>query len=152
MDPTLFQYCQKIVLFRNNNTEVLLARRVGEADYNATYSFIGGKMEITDRDILSGLEREKVEEIGSNVKVKICPYFSYNAHFVKASGQHMILPHYYAEYIEGEVVLNEEYDQFQWVPLSELRAFEPKVENIPVVVGEVLHLAKVIKEDQFVVI
>jgi hypothetical protein len=54
---TLFQYCQKLVLFRNNSQEVLLAKWVGKADYDATYIFTGGKMEMTYADIMAGLRR-----------------------------------------------------------------------------------------------
>ena len=50
-----FANCQKIVLFRNDNKEVLLARRRGENDYDGIYSFVGGKMETTDSGIVEGL-------------------------------------------------------------------------------------------------
>lgn len=152
MDKTLFQYCQKIVLFRNGNTEVLLARRRGEADYDQVYSLVGGKLETTDSDLLAGLKREKNEEIGESVQVSICPTFSYNVHFIKADGQSMILPHYYAEYVSGEVKLSSEYSDYQWVSIKELATFKPKIENIPQVVSEVLKLRSVIDEGQLVVI
>lgn len=128
---TLFQYCQKIVLLRNDGSEAFLARRVGEADYNQTYAFIGGKLETPDGSILEGLQREKDEEIGPEAKMLICPFVSYNAYYVKKDGQHMIVPHYYAEYTHGDINLSDEYDSFKWIALSQLDAFEPKVPNIP---------------------
>ncbi len=63
MEKYNFQYCQKIVVFRNNNTEVLLAKRKGENDYDGTFSFIGGKMETTDNNPVEGMRREKNEEV-----------------------------------------------------------------------------------------
>lgn len=151
-DTTLFQYCQKIVLFRHNDTEVLLARRQGEADYDGTYTFIGGKMETTDASILEGLRREKNEEVGDTFQIRINPMVSYNVHFVKNSGQHMILPHYYAEYIKGDIQLSDEYDDCQWVPLSELSQFSPKVENIPQITATLLASKRVFESNDFVVI
>lgn len=133
-DPTLFQYCQKIVLLRHDGAEVLLARRTGEADYNQTYALIGGKLEITDGSILEGLQREKNEEIGRSVRINVCPFLSYNVYYVKKDGQHMIVPHYYAEYLGGKIHLSDEYDDFTWIPVEKLVTFEPKVENIPEVV------------------
>ncbi len=139
-DPTLFQYCQKIVLFRNGNQEVLLARRKGENDFDGVYSFIGGKLETSDGGFLEGLHREKDEEIGHSVRVRIALDFSYNLYFVKNSGHHMILPHFYAEYLGGEIVLNNEYDDYKWVKISELKEFEPKIKNIPDVVSRLIEL------------
>jgi ADP-ribose pyrophosphatase YjhB (NUDIX family) len=79
-DTTLFQYCQKLVLFRNDGREVLLAKRTGEADYDGTYTFVGGKMETTDADIVAGLKREKDEEIGSEAQISVYPKVSYNVY------------------------------------------------------------------------
>ena len=59
MDRYLFQNCQKIVVFKDNNTKVLLAKRKGENDFEGVYSFIGGKMETTDDSIIKGIQREK---------------------------------------------------------------------------------------------
>ena len=57
MDPTLFQYCQKIAVLSNDRTSVLLCRRRGEADYDGVFSFIGGKLEVTDEDRIPGRAR-----------------------------------------------------------------------------------------------
>lgn len=151
-DATLFQYCQKIVLFRNNDTEILLARRKGEADYDDTYSCVGGKLEATDGGIVEGLKREKDEEIGTSAKLSILPTLSYNLYFVKKNGMHMIMPHYYAEFQEGEIRLNDEYHGYVWVKLDELAGFKPKIETIPKAVVEVLKLKGVAVAGDFVTI
>src|SRR5690349_3214273 len=112
----LFQYCQKIVVF--DGTKVLLAKRYGEADFDGTFAFIGGKMERTDSSILEGLRREKNEEIGEDVKLNVLTLFSINGMYLKKDGNSMILPYYYAEYQEGEINLNaEEYSEYKWVEL-----------------------------------
>ncbi|MEI6327177.1 MAG: NUDIX hydrolase [Candidatus Roizmanbacteria bacterium] len=128
--PYLFQYCQKIVLLSTSRDAVLLARRKGENDYDEIYSFIGGKMEVTDGSILAGLRRERDEEVGSTCTMKILLTCTNNTFFVKKDGSHMILPHYPAIYQGGEIRLNNEYSEYQWVPLTKLKSFEPKIPNI----------------------
>jgi NADH pyrophosphatase NudC (nudix superfamily) len=152
-DTTHFQYCQKIVVFRNHDSEVLLARRTGEADYDGVYTFIGGKMETTDEDIIAGLKREKTEEIGAAEQVRICPYVSLNVLFRKKDGNAMILPHYYATYLGGDIILGtDEYTDYAWVALDKLTGFEPKVPNIPEVVQWMQRLKGNLQTDDFVTI
>jgi 8-oxo-dGTP pyrophosphatase MutT (NUDIX family) len=131
MSNTLFQYCQKLVILSADKQKVLLAKRRGEADYDGTYSFIGGKLETTDESIVTGMKREKDEEIGPSAKVKVLPYETYNLLFRKKDGQVMVLPHIAGLYQGGDIQLNDEYSDFQWVALVELDNFEPKIENIP---------------------
>lgn len=127
----LFQYCQKMIILSADKRSVLLAKRKGEADYDSTFSFIGGKMETTDEDMVAGMKREKNEEIGVNTKVKILPYETYNVFFRKKDGNSMILPHIPGIFVSGDIVINEEYSEYRWVLISELDSFEPKIANIP---------------------
>ncbi len=129
-----FQYCQKIVVFSRDRSKILLCKRRGEADYDGTFSFIGGKLETGDGSILDGLRREKNEEVGADFKIRIYLDFSTNVFFVKKDGSSMILPHYYAEHLEGEINLSDEYSEFGWIPIEEVPAFEPKVETIPYII------------------
>lgn len=146
-----FQYCQKIVVLSADKTKVLLCKRRGEADYDGTFSFIGGKMETTDASILAGLKREKDEEVGVDFKVALYPHFSHNALFRKSDGNAMILPHYLAFHKSGEMDLREEeYSEYQWVSLDELDIFEPKIPNIPETVRELLKLEKISLENEYV--
>lgn len=131
MNTTHFQYCQKIFLVDESSKRVLVARRAGEADYDGTYSLIGGKMEHSDADIIDGISREKREEIGADAVVDVLATFSFNATFKKKDGNYMILPHYYAKYLGGEISINEEYSDFKWVPLAELDSFDPLIDNVP---------------------
>lgn len=128
---TFFQYCQKLIVLSEDKTKVLLAKRKGEADYDGTFSFIGGKMETTDESIVAGMKREKDEEIGTDVKVRLFPDETHNLLFRKKDGSSMILPHIPGVYISGEINLNEEYSEYRWVPIAELDTFEPMIEGIP---------------------
>lgn len=142
MTNLLFQYCQKIIVFKNNDTEVLLCKRKWEEDYNWIYSFIGGKMETTDENIIKWLKREKDEEVGPNVKLDILIDYNSPVLFRKKDGNSMILPHYYAKYNWWEILLNEEYNDYKRIKLSELDTFEPKIYTIPEMVNKILKLKK----------
>ena len=131
MNPLLFQYCQKIIVLSDDRTQVLLAKRKGEQDYDGVFSFIGGKLETTDGGFVEGLRREKTEEIGGEARVAVLPNPTYNIYFQKKDGHHMVLPHYVAVYRGGDIQINDEYSEFKWVALDELEQFEPKIENIP---------------------
>ncbi len=128
---TLFQYCQKLIVLSEDKTKVLLAKRKGEADYDGVYSFIGGKMETTDKTILAGMKREKDEEIGQNARVAVLPDETYNLLFRKKDGNSMILPHIAGIFVAGNIKPNEEYCEYKWVLIDNLKEFEPKIENIP---------------------
>ena len=138
MDKYVFQYCQKLVILSKDLNSVLLCKRKGEADYDSVYSFPGGKMEITDGSIITGLQREKNEELGESFKIKLASTYSYNVRFVKNDGSIMILPHYLAIYGSGNISLSDEYSEFQWVSLNSLNGFEPKIPNIPEVVQRLM--------------
>ena len=80
-----FQYCQKIVVYSKDELSVLLCKRKDEADFDGIFSFIGGKMEITDASMLEGLKREKDEEVGEEFKIKVFPSFTTNAFYFNRS-------------------------------------------------------------------
>jgi 8-oxo-dGTP pyrophosphatase MutT (NUDIX family) len=132
MDSSLFfQYCQKLVILSADKQSVLLAKRQGEADYDGVYSFIGGKMETTDKTLIDGMKREKNEEIGADAKVSIFPEESRNVLFRKKDGNSIILPHIAGIFQSGEIVLSDEYSEYKWVAFSDLESLEPKIANIP---------------------
>lgn len=151
-DTTKFQVCQKIVVLNEDCSEVLLARRKGEADLDGIFSFIGGKLETTDGGIINGLKREKNEEIGTDAQISIYPIISYNAYYVKKDGNNMVLPHYFAMYRDGEIVLNDEYSEYKWVKLNELSEFQPKVDTVEPAVEQIIRLKDLAQEKDLVTI
>ena len=144
-----FQYCQKLVIYSKDESSVLLCKRKDEADFDGAFSFIGGKMENTDSGIIDGLQREKDEEVGKDFNIKVFPFFTTNIFFVKKDGSAMILPHFYAIHTAGDIVLNEEYSEYVWVPLEDVDNFEPKINTISDVLHKMTILKKVIKETPF---
>ena len=147
MEKYSFQFCPKIVVFSGDLKSVLLCKRKDESDYNGTFSFIGGKMEITDESIEAGLAREKNEEVGKDFRIELYAKYSANLFFVKKDGSKMILPHYCAIHKGGEIKLNEEYSEFRWVAVDELNSFEPKISNIPESVDDMRRLMKLQDEN-----
>lgn len=150
MNKYNFQYCQKIVVFSEDLSRVLLCKRQGESDFDGTYSFIGGKLETTDKSLLDGLQREKNEEVGKHFKIEICPFFSTSLLFTKKTSESMVLPHYYARHIKGTIQLGAEYSDYRWVAIDDLEKFEPKIPTIPDVVKNVLRLKRCLSSNDLV--
>jgi len=130
--------------------EVLLCKRAGEADLDEVFSFPGGKMETTDESLIAGMQREKNEEIGVAAKIKLYPQFSTNLLYKKKDGNTVVLPHYLAIFKSGEIHINEEYSEYCWVKIQNLRSFEPKVSNIPDTVVTLLKLLPLVQEADYV--
>lgn len=147
-----FQYCQKLVIFSEDRKSIFLARRKNEAYYDGLYAFIGGKMEITDKDIIDGLRREKNEEVGKEMRLKVYPGATHNVLYYKRKDNFtMVLPHYIAVYIGGDIRLNKkEYSDYKWVPIKELHKLESKIDNIPDVVDWATGLLRRLPEKDFI--
>ena len=145
-----FQYCQKLVILSADKQSVLLAKRKGEADYDGTYSFVGGKMETTDATLVAGMKREKDEEIGVAAKVRVLADETRNAFFRKKDGSSMVLPHIAGIFQSGDIVLSDEYSEYRWVPLTELNSLEPKIENIPAMAAWAAAKLAAASDNQFV--
>lgn len=143
-DTTHFQYCQKTVIFSEDFSRILLAKRIGEADFEGKYSFVCGKMETTDASIVDGIRRELHEELGKNIQVTVYPTYTVNVYYTKKDGNGMILPHILAVFHGGKIQLNEEYSEYSWVPLVELEDFGPKVNTISDMVQTLLAAKDVI--------
>lgn len=109
-------------------------------------------MENMDGSFIAGLQREKNEEVGEEFKTEIYPTFTVNSLFKKNSGDFMVLPHYYARHINGDIHLNEEYFDFKWVKVSDLKDFEPKIPGIPGVVEKLRLLKKIMNQEDMVII
>ena len=71
-------------------------------------------------------------------------------YFIKKDGTNMVLPHYYARYESGEVILNEEYSDYKWVEVEKIAEFEPKVPTIGLEIEKLLRLVDLIKEEELI--
>ncbi len=150
MDKYSFQNCLKIIVFSKDKSKVLLCRRKGEADYDGVFSFIGGKMEVSDKTIAESLKREKNEEVGEEFIIRICPKYCINILFTKNDGSKMVVSNYYSEHVCGEIKLSQEYSEYKWADINNLDSFEPKIPTIPTTIREMLRLSKIIQNQEFI--
>ena len=146
----LFQYCPKIAVF--DGEKVLLCRRAGEADLDGVFTFVGGKMEHDDLTIVDGLRREKDEELGADVHLAVLTRYSINVEFDKADGSRMILPHYLADWLGGEIKLSAEYSEHRWVTTDQLAGFTPIVPNVADICSQLARLREIARPADFVTI
>jgi hypothetical protein len=84
--------------------------------------------------------------------VRLNPVYNTANYYVKKDGNAMVLPHYYAQYISGEVELNEEYSEYKWVAVDKLDSFKPLIPNIPEMTKRLLKLVPLMKDEEFVVL
>jgi len=152
MNKLYFQYCPKLVVFDKTLNKVLLAKRRGEQDYDGIFSFIGGKIETSDGGIIEGIKREKNEEVGTNAKIQIAEMPVFNAYFEKKDGSPMILPHHICKYLGGNIKLNDEYSEYQWVSLDDLKDFGPKIDTIVPAVEWAKRFIDQLQEEDFLTI
>ncbi len=150
MKKYLFQYCPKLVVLDDTMDKVLLAKRRGEQDYDGIFSFIGGKIETTDGGIIEGIIREKTEEIGRKAKIQLAPMPVFNAYFQKKDGSSMILPHHICKFLGGSIELNEEYSEYRWVSLDDLKDFGPKIDTVEPAVLWAIRFIDQLREEDFV--
>jgi 8-oxo-dGTP pyrophosphatase MutT (NUDIX family) len=109
-------------------------------------------MEHKDHSIVDALRREKTEEVGESFKIRTLPYYSIDTFFTKNDGNRMILPHHYAVHVSGDIQLNEEYSEYTWVPLPELKAFGPKISNISWITPLLAKAASIAPEKDFILL
>lgn len=152
MNSLHFQYCPKLAVFDKSGERILLCQRQGEADYDRVFSLIGGKMEHKDASIVDALKREKDEEVGQAFAVKVLPHYSVDVLFTKKDGNRMILPHFYAEHLIGEISLSDEYSAFQWVELRDLGTFAPMIENLRWIVPLLHRVGSAASQNEFAVL
>jgi ADP-ribose pyrophosphatase YjhB (NUDIX family) len=110
---------------------VLLVKRKNTDSTEESYSFIGGTFDDADSDIVTGLKREKKEEIGSSCYVRI--YSDWNLQTIqkKQDGNTSIQPHYLGIFMGGEIKPSKDHLEYIWVDLADLKYFAPKISAIP---------------------
>ena len=116
------------------------------------FAFVGGKMDADEVSILDSLKREKDEEIGEDVKIKVFLNFCENFFFIRESGKPIMMSFYFGVYEDGKINLNDEHLEYKWVKIDELKEFEPKIFDIEEKAKKMLKLDKIIREEDLVLI
>ena len=100
----------------NENNEILLLQRASDKSWGGRWNFPGGKYDPTDADLMSAAQRAVVEESALVVS---------NLDFMgKVSYPSFDMFIYLTRTFEGEVKINDESDDFKWVPLNELKDYK----------------------------
>jgi 8-oxo-dGTP diphosphatase len=110
VQPTHPQLAVSAAIFRNDN--ILLVRRA-RSPADGFYSLPGGRVEFGET-LHAALNREVIEETA--LKIEIAGLAGWREVLPATSrGGHYLIMSFAARWIAGEVVLNEELDDFRWL-------------------------------------
>ncbi|MDX1958403.1 MAG: NUDIX hydrolase [Leptospiraceae bacterium] len=115
-----FQITQKVFIRKGDELLVMKDHKSGEGDLP------GGRMDQDEffSDWLESLQRELLEELGAEFKIKIYPdIFIVHKHRVNNGNHPCIIFGYKAEYVSGEIILSEEHDFYKWV---DIKTYKPE--------------------------
>jgi 8-oxo-dGTP diphosphatase len=111
LQPTHPQLAVSAAIFRDD--KILLVRRAG-SPAKGFYSLPGGRVEFGET-LHAALNREVDEETA--LKIEIVGLAGWREVLPGTSrGGHYLIMSFAARWIAGEVVLNEELDDFRWIP------------------------------------
>ncbi|MEM7705744.1 MAG: NUDIX hydrolase [Pseudomonadota bacterium] len=126
--------CPKLCLLNPASKEFLLCKRKGEADFDRTYSFPGGKTELSDESIEAGIQRELAEELGSVFAYELSSQLCFLVEYVRSDSKHMTLPHFFGVASkEQHIDLNaEEYNDYAWTRIEDMAKISV-IKNVPMI-------------------
>jgi 8-oxo-dGTP diphosphatase len=114
-------------VIRNHQNEIFCAKRRNDGPLALKWEFPGGKIE-ADESHQDALVREIQEEFSSLISVK--DFILTVQHDYPTF--HITMHAYYAEVLEGELILNEHTDS-KWLPLSQLLSLDWAAADLPIV-------------------
>ena len=121
---TLRQNSNQSFLFRKNDAEVFLPTRAQWRNNAWLLSPWWGKMKHGDITSLESLRREKNEELGEAIKIRVLPFPLAERLLKSADGPWKKLLYYYAEYMWGTMNLSlqeyEKYSKADWISTEEV--------------------------------
>ena len=71
--------------------------------------------------LVNGLKREVMEEVGLEISK---PEYLLDLAFVKEDGTPNLVLSYFAEYVSGDVVLDEDATEFKWIGVDEVSMYD----------------------------
>ena len=111
----LFQITQKVFIRNGNLLLVMKDKKSGAGDLP------GGRMNEDEffLDWMDSLNRELIEELGSNFQVKINPVpILVHKHRVNEGNHPCVIIGYDGIFLSGEISISDEHDFFQWVDVN----------------------------------
>jgi ADP-ribose pyrophosphatase YjhB (NUDIX family) len=119
VQPTHPQLAVSAAIFRNDN--ILLVRRA-RSPAKGFYSLPGGRVEFGET-LYAALNREVDEETG--LKIEIVGLAGWREMVPGTSGGgHYLIMSFAARWVSGEVVLNDELDDFKWLKRDAMGGFK----------------------------
>lgn len=114
------------VILRDHN-EIFIARRASNKHLAGYWEFPGGKVEDNEQE-KDCLNRELLEELGINVKVK--DFFMLNQH--QYGDKKIVLKSYFCELEEPDSFVLNDHDKVEWVKVKDLLKYKLAPADIPI--------------------
>jgi len=125
--PDLFQVTQKLLITDDQNQLLILKAVIGDF-----YDLPGGRLNLQEFNVSlpQCLEREVVEELGTEVKLEIEyqpvavePGVLWDKHLQTDHYRRIFILGYKAKYLGGEIKLSDEHEFYKWVDID---CFDPR--------------------------
>jgi len=109
----------KIVMFSDDFTKILLAKRKNGNTASKAYTFIGKDSSPEESDVMQELKRKKREELGTECFVRL---FVDGSAEVDDKQDGKVVPHSYhlGIFMGGTIKLDPAYSDYSWIRLEEL--------------------------------
>ena len=115
MEPGFFQITLKVFLRRDDDFLILRDRAQGDGDLP------GGRISHAEfhKPWPECIRRELREELGPNTRYELNeePIFLF-PHYIRSAGADGLGVAHEARYLDGEIILSEEHDFFEWVSIG----------------------------------
>ena len=134
MDESKAHYISVTAIVIKDGKYLIAKRSMEEKAFPGLWTVPGGKIEVDDYKSLpkdtgshwynvfeNALRREVMEEVG--IEIGNIRYLTSLA-FFRPDGIPTIVVSFFADYSDGDVVLNDELSEFVWVTLEEAREYE----------------------------
>ncbi len=126
------KYVVGVVVAIEHNGKVLAMKRAANEDAApGAWELPSGKVELSERPYDTAC-REVIEECGIKTKIEMQPMDAIQS---KRNDEPMILIIYRAKYLEGNVKLSEEHDEYAWLSPDEFAVRTPFASLVPIVNG-----------------
>ena len=134
-DKELHRIAMTAIIYNKKRKYLVTKRSMHKKHFPGFWTVPGGGLNVDDYmnlptsggenqwyySLTNGLKREIREEVGVEVGK---PEYLLDLTFIKGDGVPVLVLSYYAEYLTGDVVLDEDATEYKWVSVEELKDLE----------------------------
>ena len=134
-DKELHRIAMTAIIYNKERKYLVTKRSMHKKHFPGLWTVPGGGLNVDDYmnlptnggenqwyySLTHGLKREIREEVGVEVGK---PEYLLDLTFIKGDGVPVLVLSYYAEYLTGDVVLDEDATEYKWVSVEELKDLE----------------------------